>query len=45
MKYRRCVADEVFRLRQMRLINGDEADAIKQEASDSTCGERPPVCE
>ncbi len=45
MKYRRCVADEVFRFRLLKIITGDEADQIKEDAAASTCGNRPPVCE
>jgi hypothetical protein len=44
-KYRRCVVDEVFRFRTLRILTAEEADAIRTEAGNSDCGDRPAVCE
>jgi hypothetical protein len=44
-KYTRCVYDEAFRFRVLRVLSREEADAIKASAAASTCGARPPVCE
>lgn len=44
-RYVRCVRDEVFRFRLLRLVTAEQADAIRAEAVASSCGYRPPVCE
>ena len=44
-KYQRCVYDEVFRMRLADLLNDEEADAAREHARESSCGERPDVCE
>jgi len=44
-KYRRCVYDEVFRFRLLGFLAAEEAQALREQASESTCGEPPPVCQ
>ncbi|HEY2775823.1 MAG TPA: thrombospondin type 3 repeat-containing protein [Candidatus Binatia bacterium] len=44
-KYRRCVSDEVFRMRLLGLMTSDQADTIRSDAAASTCGNRPPLCQ
>lgn len=44
-EYTRCVRDEVFRFRQLRVLSDEQALAIQAAAAASSCGERPPVCE
>ncbi len=44
-RYTRCVRDEVFRFRQSRSLTDEQAQAIREAAATSSCGERPPVCE
>ncbi|MFN2424999.1 MAG: thrombospondin type 3 repeat-containing protein [Candidatus Binatia bacterium] len=44
-KYVRCVADEAFRFRLHDFITAEQADEAKLAARNSTCGERPPLCE
>jgi hypothetical protein len=44
-RYTRCVADEVFRFRQARILTGEQADAIRDSAAASSCGERNLICE
>jgi hypothetical protein len=43
-QYVRCVADETFDFRVRRLIDGDEADSIRDAAKASTCGGQDPPC-
>jgi len=44
-KYLKCYKDEVFRFRLLRLVTGEEAEALSMAARATECGQRPPVCE
>jgi hypothetical protein len=44
-KYRRCVDDEAFRFRLLRIIDKEDAEAVRAAAAESDCGDRPPICE
>lgn len=44
-RYLRCVADETYRFRTLKVMTADEAQEYRASAAANTCGERPPVCE
>lgn len=43
-KYLACVAEELLRFRLWHVLTAEEADAIKDAATASSCGVLPPMC-